>query len=275
MGAVAFVVVMLILLVLGLLALVGGVIGLIRNKKRERKKTLLAGFLLGGGSLVCLVPLVFFGFIFCVNVLPPEDFTATEIVIEENGYQDTSFTADGRRYVALELEANYEVCAERMEPVFSYKTAGLLNGSQRGNYYAIPNEKNFTLIMGEYGELFCPEEEKEQILYSYRKEVPVWCWVEWKEEGYCTAAGTLDPAVGAELDAFLETSPAEEPLRLPLDAPEWTLRRQSGDGLILWEYLDLVQKDGRFYVVYQSEQDEEAKLVSGALLPVALNEVIP
>jgi hypothetical protein len=89
----------------------------------------------------------------------------TEIVIEENGYQDTRFTADGVVYEVLDFEV-YDTDAIS-NPVFSYKTDGFLHGSQCGNYYAIDNNQGFNLVSDEFGLLFCPVEERETVITYY------------------------------------------------------------------------------------------------------------
>ena len=48
------------------------------------------------------------------------------------------------------------------KPLFSYKTSGILNGSQCGNYYTVDNPNNFTLVSDNFGILFAPINEKQQ-----------------------------------------------------------------------------------------------------------------
>ena len=97
--------------------------------------------------------------------MPPGDFVKTEIEIEENGYQDTRFTADGVVYEALD----FFVCDEDKinDPIFYYETKGFLNGALCGNYYAIENSHGFHLVSDGGGLLFCPVDEKAQVIAYY------------------------------------------------------------------------------------------------------------
>lgn len=52
----------------------------------------LSAIALGMSVLIISVPVGFFSFIVYVNSVPPESFVETEIVIEEDGYQNTRFT---------------------------------------------------------------------------------------------------------------------------------------------------------------------------------------
>ena len=81
--------------------------------------------------------------------MPPSDFVETDIVIEENGYQDARFTADGVVYEVLDFEANDDAYIEN--PIFTYKTEGFLNRSQCGNYYKVENPQGFNIVADYYG----------------------------------------------------------------------------------------------------------------------------
>ena len=101
-----------------------------------------------------------------MNTLPPEDYVETDIIIEENGYQATKFTANNVVYEVLEFEL-YD-SSILTKPIFSYKTQGFLNGSQCGNYYEIENSQNFNIVSSKTGVLFAPTEEIDKI-YDYYK----------------------------------------------------------------------------------------------------------
>ncbi len=172
MGAVFAIMFFLFLLGGGAAVILAGMVGLIISGKRKKKGiplpkgfTAVFAVLLSVGIAVTLIPIGFFGFIVMVNTTPPDGFVETDIVIEENGYQDTRFTAGGIVYEVLEFQV-YDLDAIS-NPVFTYKTKGFLNGAQCGNYYAIDNDQGFNLVSDEFGSLFCPVEEKETVIAYY------------------------------------------------------------------------------------------------------------
>ena len=110
MGALFAIVFFLILLAIGIIGIVAGIIGLIiGGKRRKAGKTfspvlsVIFSVILSIGFMITLIPVGFFSFIVIVNSVPPDGFVETEIVIEENGYQDTRFTAAGIVYEVLDL----------------------------------------------------------------------------------------------------------------------------------------------------------------------------
>lgn len=172
MGAIFASVFFMILLAIGLVGIVAGTVGLvIRGQRRKAGKTFptaltaACAVVLSIGIVTAMISTGFVSFIVIVNSTPPEGFVETEIVIEEDGYQDTRFTADGVVYEVLDLEVHDASAIST--PIFTYKTKGFLNRSQCGNYYAIENSQGFRLVSNQWGTLFAPTEEKERILAYY------------------------------------------------------------------------------------------------------------
>ena len=172
MGAIATIVFFVFLLIAGTIGIIAGIIGLIIGCKKRKNGnpipkvlTVVFAVVLSIGIIITLMPVGFFTFIVIVNSMPPDGFVETEVVIDENGYQDTRFTADGVVYEVLDFEV-YDTDAIS-NPIFSYKTDGFLNGSQCGNYYAIDNNQGFNLVSDEFGLLFCPIEETESVIAYY------------------------------------------------------------------------------------------------------------
>lgn len=172
MGALFTIAFFLILLGVGLITLIISIVGLVIGKKRRKAQkpfsailTAVFTVILFLGVALTTLPVGFFSFIAIVNSIPPEGFVETEIVIEENGYQDTKFTADGVVYEVLD----FVLCdsEDASTPIFTYKTSGFLNGSQCGNYYAIENSQDFRLVSDKHGLLFTPTEEKERVIAYY------------------------------------------------------------------------------------------------------------
>ena len=172
MGAIAAIVFFVFLLIVGTIGIISGIIGLIIGCKKRKNgkpisKVLIVVFtvVLSISILITLIPVGFFSFIVMVNTMPPDGFVETEIVIDENGYQDTRFTADGVVYEVLDFQV-YDTDSI-FNPIFTYKKAGFLNGSQCGNYYAIHNNQGFHLVSDAFGLLFCPVEERERVIAYY------------------------------------------------------------------------------------------------------------
>ena len=172
MGVIAAIVFFVFLLMVGTIGIISGIIGLIigcqkRKNGKPISKVLIVLFtiVLSISVLITLIPVGFFSFIVIVNTMLPDGFVETEIVIDENGYQDTRFTADGVVYEVLDFQV-YDTDSI-FTPVFTYKTAGFLNGSQCGNYYAINNNQDFNLVGDKYGLLFCPIEERDRVIAYY------------------------------------------------------------------------------------------------------------
>ena len=172
MGAIAAIVFFVFLLIAGTIGIIAGIIGLIIGGKKRKNGnpipkvlTVVFALVLSIGILITLIPVGFFSFIVIVNSMPPDGFVETEVVIDENGYQDTRFTAGGVVYEVLDFQV-YDSDAIS-NPIFTYKTDGFLNGSQCGNYYAINNNQGFNLVSDEFGLLFCPVEEKERVITYY------------------------------------------------------------------------------------------------------------
>lgn len=172
MGALFAAVFFLVLAVIGILGAVAGIVGLVIGIKKQtsgdpfgKVLTIVFAVVLSLGIIITLIPMGFFSFIVIVNTVPPDGFVETAIVIEEDGYQDTQFTADGVVYECLGFTM-YDTNAVG-DPVFTYKTAGFLNGSQCGNYYAVENNQGFDLVSDEFGALFSPVGERERVIAYY------------------------------------------------------------------------------------------------------------
>ncbi len=181
MGVVFFVGFLLLAILVGIGFLLLGIIGMIVKAVLHKKGKLKNNRPLLIPSSICLClatgclapPLLYFGAIFIPPMLPPLDYVATDIVIEEKGYQKERFTADGVVYTKLPLHG---FRADTDKPVFAYKTPGLLNGHARGNYYALSNDGDFDLVHDGNGTLFCPESQRDGVLayYHYQKAEKSW-----------------------------------------------------------------------------------------------------
>ena len=172
MGAIFFIVFLAAIAALGVTLLLVGIIGTVicRKRRRENQNTYVRSpviftVIIVIGCLTLLPPIGFASFIVIVNTLPPDGFVETELVIEENGYQDTKFTVYGMVFEATEYYlANDETV---LTPYFTYKTKGFLNGSQCGNYYKFEANGGFPLVCDEFGTIFCTYNKKPDLEQYY------------------------------------------------------------------------------------------------------------
>lgn len=165
--------------IFGTSCLVLGIFGIRHVRKRnpqKHRKLVTVGSIASTawGGIVLLFVLCCIGYFLYVNITPPADFVPTDIVIEENGFQDSRFTADGVVYVRLPFDADYETCKDISTPVFSYYTKGLLNGSQCGNYHRIEQKTGFDLVWDGNYLLFCPESQYDAVVAYYEQSPRHW-----------------------------------------------------------------------------------------------------
>ena len=188
-----------------------------------------------------------------VNSTPPDGFVETEIVIEENGYQDTRFTADGVVYEVLDFEV-YDTDAIS-NPVFSYKTDGFLNRSQCGNYYAIDNNQGFNLVIDEFGLLFCPVEERETVITYYMDIANLdGYYVDWNEREFKLSYQETE-SVRDFLEMDIDLLYQEQ---IVLDgAEEFEIKLICNEGLVYVESHCFLMLNDVLYYVYDSDFAED------------------
>ncbi len=276
MGAIAAIVFFLFLLIVGTIGLVAGAIGLIISRKKRKKGkpiskvlTLVFAIVLSISIPITLIPVGFFSFIVIVNTMPPDGFVETEVVIDENGYQDTRFTADGVVYEVLDFEV-YDTNAIS-NPIFSYKTDGFLNGSQCGNYYAIDNNQGFNLVSDEFGLLFCPVEERERVIAYYTDIANLGGYYDnWNEREF-----KLSDKETESVRDFLEIDIDllyQEQIVLE-DAEEFEIKLVCNEGLVYVESHWFLILNNELYYVYDSDFAEDDGLQYTLIkLPDAVSE---
>ena len=179
MGAIATIVVLIVFLLIGLVEIAVGIAGLVISVKKARSGiavarvfTAISAVVLAIGILFAVIPSGFFASVVITNATLPDDFAETDIVIEEDGYQDARFTADGVVYETLDLWLYDSTLIG--EPVFTYKEAGFMNRSQWGNYYTVDNDHGFRLVSDSLGLLFCPADDKAEVMAYYGDAENTW-----------------------------------------------------------------------------------------------------
>lgn len=265
MGAVFAIVFFAIVLLAGIVSIALGIIGLFAFRK-NRKEGKISGVVLASisiilliiGIIVLLVPIGFFLMIVFMNTLPPENYVETGIVIEEDGYQDTRFTAAGVVYEALGLPT-YSVKGVTT-PVFSYKTSGFWNGSQCGNYHLVENTQDFQLVCDDNGKLFCPVDDKERI-YTYYTDAVNMCYYysnyeNWEEE--ILLSEQIQSVLRTFLDRDLKTLAKTK--MISEEADGFIIQEVSKDKLVyVTDYQFAVIGDALYYI-YEGNRMDDGKI---------------
>lgn len=262
-----FVVLMLLFVfLLGNLGIICGIVGLsVRGSRRRNGLAFSDGLtaffivILVVGIVIASIPVGIYGMAYLSDMFPPADFVETAVVVEEYEYvydeevehEILRITADGVVYEEISLM----LCDDEMEfePIFSYMPEGVFNRSQWCNFYAIPNEQEFSLITDGWGTLLCPVEEKEAVFSYYENLKNQW--------GYFCSDGEysqeLTSAQWNDLKAFLNS--------------DWNLFKDSdlGDIDCFWietsckEHVvyvgcyEFMKMGDTVYFVYESEYNPE------------------
>ncbi len=255
MGVIFGILFLVILFLTGLAGIVAGIIGLVISFKRKKAEkpfpkflTVIFAVILASGILTTIIPVSSLSLLVLMNTLPPEDFVETDIVIEEDGYQDTRFIADGVVYEVLDLRLydSHAAC----NPIFSYKTKGFLNGSQCGNYYDIENRQGFNLVSDAYGALFSPVEEKERITEYYANPQNLYGYYDDFDGCEFKLSDEESEAVKGLMTLDITSLPQET--IISEEAEEFTIIISCNDGLVYVESYWFLALDGEIYYVESS-----------------------
>lgn len=280
------IIILTVLTLAGIAGVIGGLIGRkavlqkqAQGQKRKSKKGSSAQTAPGasrftvlaiGSGLLALIFGIWGGYLFLTHALPRSGYVKTDIVIEEAGYQNERFTANGVVYEALPLNVNEKVCSTLADAVFTYKTPGLLNGYLTGNYYRIENSEGFDLIWNGLDVLFAPVEEKDKILSYYNGEAMEWKYfdyasVEWDEEPQGVA---LSEEASAAMQAYLKLDKASLPTEkvIPETYTTIAIESYSKDGIVSFD-LWFVVWEGKVYLQLDSAttNDQREELTLAAL----------
>ena len=277
MGVVFPILFFILLLAAGLELIAAGIVGLVIRRQRRKNGKLFPGILTVVSSVLLFLGIVtvsvsvyFISFIVIVNVTPPEDFVETDIVIEENGYQGTRFTADGVVYEVLDLY----VCEEEplSTPIFTYKYKGFFNASQNGNYYQIENEPGFHLVSDSFGQLFAPVEERKQILAYYAE----WAKLEgyyddWEERTFKIFSDekqVVQNFLNMDIDSLLQQKIAVK------DAQEFSIEIICKEGIVVVGSHQFVSFNHRVYYLQETRYLENAVEYTLTELPAETEAVL-
>ncbi len=267
------------LLIFGFIPLILGVVGLIIGavRKKNGKNTPkaikpLSIIAIVIGVLIMAIPVAFFGEVFIRNATLREGVTITDIVIEEYGYQDERFTADGVVYVACELYTHLPV--SKADAVFTYKYGdSILDRSQIGNYYSVENPYGFDLVCNRHGQLFCPESQYSAVMKHF-DNIEGYRW-----EVYDTP---FSEEASKMLDVFIE-DPAVKGTVITIDyddAESVIIDKMSPDGLIEiydeYLYCALIYEDEVYYIRDEdfSVDDEKVTYTIVPMPPVIADEIL-
>lgn len=160
-----------LVLLLGLAALVGGIVGLcLIGKKPVQRKGLATGLLVAlmvVGALMTLLPVGFVGFVLLSNFRTDIIAESTNVAIEEPGYPGETFTADGVFYELLPVYIDFEYCSDHSEPVFTYTWKDILGRNVPGNLFRVENPQKLDLIWDGCDLLYCPTDQIDPFMTYY------------------------------------------------------------------------------------------------------------
>ncbi len=268
------------LLIFGFVPLILGVVGLIigavrkkngKNTPKAIKPLSIVAIVIG--VLIMAIPVAFFGEVFIRNATLREGVTITDIVIEERGYQDERFTADGVVYVVCD-NLNTNSYVSKANAVFTYKYSdSILDRSQIGNYYSVENPYGFDLVCDDMGQLFCPESQYSAVIEHFNN-IEGYRW-----EVYDTP---FSEEASKMLDVFME-DPAVKGTVITIDyddAESVIINKMSPDGLITiydeYLYCALIY-EGKVYYIRDEEfsiDDEEVTYTIVPMPPVIAEEIL-
>lgn len=270
MGAVAFLIAMGVVVVIGLAIAGLGLVGAILFGSHKKKAGCgISIAVLVVGLLVAALPVLLVGGILLENAKIPEDFQHTGIVIDENSYQPDTFTADGTVYHALELEANPPVCAAVAEAVFCYKPEGFLSRSQWGNYYRLENGQDFDLIWDGSGRLYCPAEQTDAVLAHYAACDNIWMYAT-EDVPYA-----LSNDAGEGLVEYLTKQNQGGPKITETIHFTCTVTQCSADGIVVLQDLWLGIAESGVYDLTMATYDEtEQRVYYGIRMPEAIADIL-
>ena len=160
-----------LVLLLGLAALVGGIVGLcLIGKKPVQRKGLATGLLVAlmvVGALMMILPVGVVGLALLPNFQMNISVVETDVAIEEPGYPGESFTADGVFYELLPVCFDFEYCQDHSEPVFTYTWKDILGRDVPGNLFRVENPQNLDLIWDGCDVLYCPTDQIDPFMTYY------------------------------------------------------------------------------------------------------------
>ena len=160
-----------LILLAGVAALVGGIVGLcLLRKKTFSNKGLVIGLLIAlivVGAILLLLPVGVVGYVMWTNFLLDVSTPETGITIEEEGYPGYTFTADGVVYEMLPIYSDFIHCSAHSEAVFTYTWEDMLGWDTPGNLYRVENPQNFDLIWDGCDVLYCPTEQVDDVIGYY------------------------------------------------------------------------------------------------------------
>jgi len=279
-GVFAFVVLMIILLCIGFGGIAAGIVGTILfNKARKKGKKIgkpliiVCSIILAINIVVTAIPIAFFTQIVIANTQPPENFVETAIVIEEDGYQDETFTADGVVYEAIyEFYVNGEDYLSN--PIFSYKTSGFMNGSQCGNYYKVENEKGFNLVADDIGGLFCPADEMEEVFKFYGNNDYYDWWICDDDYNPSKRVGEEEQKIADRLyELYLSNAP------ITTKEVDWEINEEywfdfaSEDKLFIKDSLQIWKINSKYYIQTSDFYGEEEVEMDGSKFKIEAIEI--
>ena len=172
--AIFVIVILAVILLAGVAALVGGIVGLcLLRRKTFSNKGLVIGLLIAlivVGAILLLLPVGVVGYVMWTNFLLDATTPEIGITIEEAGYPGETFTADGVVYEMLPIYPDFDYCFDHSEPVFTYTWQGVLGQNYSGTLSRVENPQNFDLIWNDCDTMYYPTDQLDEVMAYYSSQ---------------------------------------------------------------------------------------------------------
>ncbi len=173
-GATAGIFIFIIIIVVASLMTDASIAGIVlssiaKNKGKKYGKPLLAVSII---MVVISSVMLISGSVFYIRErialdFPEETSPKTDIIIEERGYQENTFTVNGVVYERVEIDNLVVIGGEELSgPIFSYKETFLFF-DRWDTYDKLENDNGFNIVVGKASDIFCPVDEKEAVIEYY------------------------------------------------------------------------------------------------------------
>ena len=249
-----------LILLAGVAALVGGIVGLcLLRRKTFSNKGLVIGLLIAlivVGAILLLLPLGVGAYIMWTNFLLDVSTPETNIVIEEEGYPGETFTADGVVYEMLPVYPDFDYCFDHSEPVFTYTWQGVLGQNYPGTLSRVENPQNFDLIWNDCDTMYCPTDQVDEVMAYYSgAEVFRWTYIstDWVDEDDWDSTDVSE----ADLETIhrlpeIWCSPVE-PVKVTHDTTELWITANIDDDIVIDMSFTVALTENEAYLVRQEE----------------------
>ena len=249
-GATAGIFIFIIIIVVACLMTDASIAGIVlssiaKNKGKKHGKPLLAVSII---MVVISSVMLISGSVFYIRErialdFPEETSPKTDIIIEERGYQENTFTVNGVVYERVEIDNLVVIGGEELSgPIFSYKETFLF--FDRWDTYD-KLENGFNIVVGKASDIFCPVDEKEAVIEYYSDDNNY----EWYFD-YNNYYNDLNDECQKALNELLEIKRSNpDTVRInTTEYNEYYFEQLSKDNLFFKDEIEIFSHNGKYYL---------------------------